>query len=193
MVRRQPVAVILLVTFVMLNASLVFGQSSQLQIAMIGQGAGPYVVPAGQVSELQLEILNVAPEDVYLIHGDAYLEPNQNGTWVIIVSQSLGSFHINFLQSAIWTFNIEMPSMIQASNATNGVPQVVLLIQITYLTGGGLQETQQKQFLLSVPGATVGQPYALTWIAAIAIVIVLVACIVAYRAYRKTQPKPVKS
>jgi hypothetical protein len=81
-----------------------------------------------------------------------------------------------------------MPGKIQAANATNGLPQVVLLIQVTYLTGGGLQKTQQKQFVLNVPGASAGQPNALTWVAAIALIIVLVACVLAYRAYRKNQP-----
>jgi hypothetical protein len=193
MVRQQTAPLVLLVIFVMLNASLVFGQGPpQLQIVMIGQGQGSYVVPAGQTSELRFEILNIAPEDVYLIHGDVYLDPNLNGSWVNVHSESLGGFHLNFLESAIWTLNLEMPGKIQAANATNGLPQVVLLIQVTYLTGGGLQEIQQKQFVISVPGASVGQPNALAWVAAIALVIVLVACVLAYRAYRKNQPEPVK-
>jgi hypothetical protein len=173
----------------MLNASLVFGQGQpQLQIAMVGLGSGPYLVPAGQISQLKFEILNIAPQDVYLIQGDVYLDPNLNGSRVNVHSESLGGFHLNFLESAIWTFNLEMPSQIQAANATNGVPQVVLFIQVTYVTGGGLQGTEQKQFLLNVPGASVAQPNALTWVAAIALVIVLVACVVAYRAYKKNQP-----
>ena len=115
------------------------------------------------------------------------LDPNLSGSWLVIHSEDLGNFHLNYLESAIWTFNLEMPGTIQAANATNGVPQVVLLIQVTYLTGGGLQQTQQKQFLLSVPGASVGQGNALTWVVTIAVVIVLVACVLAYRAYRKSQ------
>ena len=189
MTRQQTVLLVVLVIFVMLNASLVLGQSPpQFQIVMIGQGQGSYVVPAGQTSELKFEILNIAPQDVYLIQGDVFLNPNLNGSWVDIHSESLGGFHLNFLESAIWTFNLEMPGKIQAANATNGLPQVVLLIQVTYLTGGGLQQTQQKQFLLSVPGANVGQANALTWVATIAVAIVLVGCVLAYRAYRKNQP-----
>ena len=189
MTRQQTVPLVLLVIFVTLNASLVSGQSPlQLQIVMIGQGQGSYLVPAGQTSVLRFEILNIAPEDVYLIQGDVYLDPNLNGSWVNIHSESLGGFHLSFLESAIWTFKLEMPGKIQAANATNGLPQVVLLIQVTYLTGGGLQKTQQKQFVLNVPGASVGQPNALTWVAAIALIIVLVACVLAYRAYRKNLP-----
>jgi hypothetical protein len=189
MVRQQTAPLALLVIFVLVNVSLVLGQSPpQLQIVMIGQGPGSYVVPAGQTSEVKLEILNTAPEDVYLIRGDVYLNPNLSGSWVEVHSESLGGFHLNFLESAIWTFNLEMPGKIQAANATNGLPQVVLLIQVTYLTGGGLQEAQQKQFVVSVPGASVSQPNALTWVAVVAVVIILVACVIAYRAYRKNQP-----
>ena len=188
MTRQQIAPLVVLVILVMLNASLVLGQSPpQFQITMIGQGQGPYVAPAGQTSEFKLEILNIAPQDVYLIQGDVFLDPNLNGTWVDFHSENLGDFHLNFLESAIWTFNLEMPGTIQAANSTNGVPQVVLLIQVTYLTGGGLQQIQQKQFLLSVPGASVGQGNALTWVVTIAVVIVLVACMLAYRAYRKSQ------
>ena len=189
MARQQTARLVLLSILMLVSVSLVFGQGSpQLQIVMVGQEPGSYVVPAGRSTELKLEILNIAPEDVFLIRGDVYLDPNLSGSWVIVHSESLGGFHLNFLQSAIWTFNLEMPSNIQAANATNGLPQVVLLIQVTYLTGGGLQKAQQKQFVVSVPGASVSQPNALTWVAVVAVVIVLVTCVIAYRAYRKTQP-----
>ena len=188
MTRQTIVVLVVLAIFVMLNASLVHGQAPpQLQIVMIGQGPGPYVVAAGQTGELKFEILNIAPQDVYLVQGDVFLDPNLNGSWVDIHSESLGGFHLNFLESAIWILNLEMPGKIQAANATNGIPQVVLLIQVTYLTGGGLQEIQQKQFLLNVPGASVGPSNALTWVAAIAVVVILVGCVLAYRAYRKSQ------
>jgi len=184
---RQTVLFVLVVVFLIVNASLVNGKSpTQLQIVMVGQGQGPFLVPAGQTTELKFEILNVASMDVYLIQGDVFLDPSLNGSLVDIHSESLGNFHLNYLQSAIWTINLEMPSKIQAVNSTNSYPLVVLVVQVTYSTAIGLEESQREQFALSVPGANVGHPNTLTWVATVAVVIVLVASVLAYRAYRKT-------
>ena len=186
--RGAPFFVLLLLLFA--ASSLVYGRDpNQLEIVLIGQGQGPFLIPAGETTQLRFEILNGAPMDVYLVQGDVFLDPNLNGRWVNIHSESLGGFHLNYLQSAIWRLNLEMPAAIHATNSTNGYPLVVLLVQITYSTGIGLQEMQQEQYGVSVPGATVGQPYALAWVLVVAVVIVLVACVLAYGAYRKTMKR----
>jgi len=186
--RAVPFFVLLLLLFA--TSSLVYGKDpNQLEIVLIGQGQGPFLIPAGETTQLRFEILNGAPTNVYLLQGDLFLDPNLNGTWVNIHSESLGGFHLNYLQSAIWTLNLEMPATIQATNSTNGYPLVVLLVQITYSTGIGLQEMQQEQYGVSVPGATIGQPYTLAWILVVAVAIVLVACVVAYDVYRKTMKR----
>jgi hypothetical protein len=99
------------------------------------------------------------------VEGDAYLDPNLNGTWEIAHSEPLGNFHLTYLQSAIWTFGLAMPSKIQAANATNGVPQVDLLIKVTYSTSGGSQRVEQGAFTLDVPGATVHTQTNVIWLA----------------------------
>ena len=132
---------------------------SQLSLTLVGQYTEQYVTPAGQTTTLKMEILNVAKPDVYLIQGEAYLNPNLNGTWELIHSEQLGSFHLSFLQSAIWTFDLPVPAKIQAANATNGTPQVNLLIKIVYQTVGEPRSVEQGLFTLGVPGAVVQQPY----------------------------------
>jgi len=189
--REMPIScsrVVSLVALLLLlaSSSLVYGKDpNQLQIVLISQGQEPFLIPAGETTQLKFEILNAAPMDIYLLQGDVFLNPNLNGAWVNIHSESLGDFHLNYLQSAIWTINLEMPATIQAANSTNGYPLVILLVQITYSTGIGIQGMQQEQFGVSVPGATVGQPYALIWILVISVIVVLVASLLAYRAYKK--------
>ena len=163
-----------------------FAQTTpQLSLTLIGQDAGQYVVPAGQTTELKMEILNVAPSDVYLSEGNAYLDPGLNGSWELIHSESLGNFHLGYLQSAIWTFDLAMPAMIQAANVTNGTPQVSLLIKIIYLTATGLQHQEQNGFPLSVPGASLQQPNNSIWFAVVGVI--ALACIgaVAYMILKK--------
>lgn len=159
-----------------------FAQTTpQLSLTLIGQGAGTYVVPAGQTTELKMEILNVAPSDVYLSEGGAYLDPGLNGTWELIHSESMGDFHLGYLQSAIWTFDLAMPAKIQAVNVTNDTPQVSVLIKITYLTASNLQREEQGEFTLSVPGASVQQQNNLIWLAVVGVVAVTCIGAVAYR------------
>lgn len=185
--RRELLAIALVVVFLMLNASHVFGQSSpRLQIIMIG-GQGTYVAPAGQTTQLKLEIFNAAPGAIALIQGVAYLDPSLSGTWVLVHAESLGGFQVGFMQSAIWSFNLDMPAKIRAANQTNGLPWVVLMIQITYSTIVGSVQSQQQLFPLGVPGASVAQPYGLILVAGVACVIVLVAILIAFRAYRKAR------
>jgi hypothetical protein len=132
---------------------------------LIGQTSGQYVTPAGQTTVLKLQILNSARQDIYLLQGDAYLDPNLNGTWVLTHSESLGSFHLSYLQSAVWTFGLTVPTKIQAANATNGMPQAVLLLKITYATAASSPHEQQSEYTLGVPGATVQEVNNQIWLA----------------------------
>lgn len=126
-------------------------------------GATPHYAAAGQVTQLKLEILNLGPDDVYLIKGEAYLDPNLTGKWQLAHSEDTDNFHLTALQSAIWTFDLAMPANIEAANSTNGVPQVILFIQITYSTVG-VQHEASEQFSLSVPGASVKQTSYWIWL-----------------------------
>jgi LPXTG-motif cell wall-anchored protein len=153
----------------------VFAQANpQLSLALIGRGAGQYITPTGETTKLKMEILNVAPSEVYLQQGDAYLDPKLNGTWENVHSESLGNFNLGYLQSAIWTFDLTMPPKIQAANVTNGMPQVDLLIKIVYLTAYGSQGTQQGVFGLSVPGASVQETSDVIWFTLAGIMVVAV-------------------
>jgi len=129
---RVSFRVILILIIILLAAPpLSLAQTTpQLTLTLIGNGAGPYVTPAGQTTELKMEILNVAPSDIYLSEGDAYLDPGLNGSWELVHSESMGQFHLGYLQSAIWTFDLTVPAKIQAANLTNGTPEASLLIKL---------------------------------------------------------------
>jgi len=150
-----------------------------LSLTLIGQVGSQYVTPAGQTTELKLEIVNMAPPRILLLEGEAYLDPNLNGTWQLIHAESMGSFSLAYLESAIWTFDLAVPSDIRAANVTNGVPQADLLIRVHYQVVGGAQRADQREFLLGVPGATVQAPNNLIWFA-LGGIIVVVAMIVVY-------------
>lgn len=153
----------------------------QLQLMMIGGGDGPYYAPAGNITQLKLEILNLGASDVYLIRGEAYLDPSLNGNWQLSHSEEMGSFHLGYLQSAVWTFDLKMPTTINAANSTAGVPQVVVRIQVVYSVRGQ-QTVAAKKFLLSVPGAVVSQPNNYIWLLlALSVVLVVVIAAVMYR------------
>ena len=127
-----------------------------------------------------MEILNTAPSDIYLSQGNVYLDPGLNGNWQLTHSESMGNFHLGYLESAIWTFDLAMPAAIQAANVTNGTPQVSLLIKIDYTTATGLQQVEQNEFLLSVPGASVQQQNNLIWLAVVGVVVLTGIGAVAY-------------
>jgi hypothetical protein len=112
-----------------------------------------------------MEILNTGMSDVYLVQGEAFLDPDLSGAWQLVHSEVLGSFHLNFLQSAIWTFDLTVPAEIHAVNATNGTPQVNLLVKIIYRIVGQREREEQSIFALGVPGAIVHQSYNLIWYA----------------------------
>lgn len=182
MVCHRYLLLALVLIVLALNFSSGFAEASKhLQLVMIGNGRGPYYAPAGQRSELKMEILNIARDEVYLARGEVYLDPSLGGKLQPIHSEDMGNFHLSYLRSAIWTFDLTMPANVQAQNATNGVPQVVVLIQIVYSTANGLQQTEQAQFTLSVPGATVRQPDYSIWFVGLGVIAVLVLFIVAYR------------
>jgi hypothetical protein len=172
---------------VSLSVQTVFGQSSsQLQITLIGSSTGQYYAPAGHNSSLMVEILNRGPGDIYLVRGEAYLDPTLSGNWQLVHSESTGNFHLNYLQSAIWTFNLPMPSSILAVNATAGVPQVDLQLHIVYANSQGQQGTAIAEFLLNAPGATMEQTNYSNWLILIAVAaIVVVSGVVYYRKARK--------
>lgn len=153
----------------------------QLTLTLIGNGAGPYLTPAGQITELKMEILNVAPSDVYLLEGDAYLDPGLTGSWELVHSEGMGNFHLGYLQSAIWTFDLAMPARIQAANLTNGTPEVSFLIKITFLTSSNLEREEQGEFALSVPGAAVQQQNSWIWLVVAGVIAVTCVGAVVYR------------
>jgi hypothetical protein len=157
----------------------------QLTLTLIGNGAGPYVAPAGQTTELKMEILNVAPSDVYLLEGEAYLDPGLTGSWELVHSEGMGNFHLGYLQSAIWTFDLTVPAKIQAANLTNGTPEALLLIKITFLTSSNLQREEQDDFALSVPGAAVQQQNSWIWLAFAGVIAVMCVGAFAYRLERR--------
>jgi hypothetical protein len=184
MVTRLPILILFIALFATETAPSLAQTGSELQLALIGEGSGPYTVPAGQVGQLKMEILNTGPVEVYLVEGDAYLNPDLNGDWQLVHSETMGNFHLHPMQSAIWTFDLAMPGKIQAANVTNGVPQVVLLVKITYSASSNLQQTEQVEFTLNAPGAAVEQSNPI-WLSVMGIVavagIATFTCIVAWR------------
>jgi|GEM_PF-3025524 len=159
--------------------------ANQLTLTLIGNGAGPYITPAGQTTQLKMEILNEAPSDVYLLEGNVYLDPGLTGSWELVHSEGLGNFHLSYLRSAIWTFDLAMPAEIQAANLTNGSPEVALLIKITFLTSSNLQREEQDEFALNVPGATVQQQNSWIWLAIAGLSAVMCGGAVVYRMERR--------
>jgi hypothetical protein len=173
---------ILILIIVLLALSMPHGvaqSNPQLSLTLVGQNTEQYVTPAGQTTMLKMEILNTARSDVYLLRGDAYLDPDLNGTWELAHSEGLGSFHLGFLRSALWTFDLTMPANIQAANVTNGMPQVNLLIKIVYRTAGESQRVEQSLFVLGVPDAVIQQQYGVIW-DALAGVLILICIGAAY-------------
>ena len=185
MLRSRSLLFVLFAVLLCGNMSGLFAQSnSQLQLTMIGQGAGPYYASAGQTTQLKIEILYLGPSDVFLVRGEAYLNPDLSGNWQLNHSEDLGNFHLAKLQSAIWTFDLQMPSHIQAQNITNGVPQVELLVKIAFSTNEGQQESISGFFLLSVPGAASNQTDYAIYLILIALAVVVFAVIIAKRMSR---------
>lgn len=174
---------ILIIVLSALSMSRVVAQTnstnSQLSLTLIALNSPlQYITPAGQITTLAVEIMNYARFDVYLLRGEAYLDPNLNGTWQLIHSEDLGKFHLSFLQGAVWTFDLKVPVMIQATNTTNGTPQVNLLIKILYRTGGSPTQVEGT-FALGVPGAIVEQP-SHTILYTLAGVLVVICVVAAY-------------
>jgi len=181
---------ILILIIVLLAMSIPRGVAQtnpQLTLALVGQSTEQYVIPAGQATTLKMEILNSARPDVYLLQGEAYLDPTLSGTWELAHSEEMGNFHLGYLQSAIWTFELTVPANIQAANVTNGTPQVNLLIKIIYQATNEPQHEEQGVFALGVPGATVQQPHGVIWytLTGLLIVVCLVAAYLVTKRRRK--------
>jgi len=188
--RWSATFVLLIIVLCIDRSAAVLAQTgAQLDLKMIGNGAGPYYAPAGQTTQLKLQILNSGANDVFLIRGEAYLDPNLSGNWQLTHSEDMGNFHLAKLESAIWTFELQMPSHIQAQNITNGVPQVGLLARIIYTNTQGKQQNADGQFLLSVPGAEAKRADYSVYLIILAFVAVAVAVIIA----RKLKSRSVRT
>lgn len=191
MFSRRSLLLVLFTFLLSVYTSPLFAQNNaQLQLSMIGNGAGPYYAPLGQTTQLKIEILNLGPSDVFLVRGEAFLDPSLSGNWQLVHSEDTGSFRLAKLQSAIWTFNLQMPSHIQAQNITNGVPQVELLVQIVYSTPQGQQQNANELFLLSVPGASSRPVDYSLWFIILGLLIVALAVVVLIKLKSSSQSKP---
>jgi hypothetical protein len=177
---RRSLLFFLFVVLLCGASSALFAQvNAQLQLALVGNGSGPYYAPVGQTTQLKIEIFDLGPGDVFLIRGETSLDPNLDGNWQLAHSEDLGNFHVAKFQSALWTFGLQMPSHVQAQNMTNGVPQVELLVKIVYSTTDGNQHSAEAPFLLSVPGAGSAQTdYSIYLVPIVGLVVVALAIII---------------
>jgi hypothetical protein len=182
---HSPVLVLAVMIFAIGISASFAADAPHLELSMIGNGNGPYFAPAGQTTQLKMQILNLGPDDVYLVRGETYLDPILSGKWQLIHLEEMGNFHLNYLQSAIWTFDLAVPLNVRASNATNDVPQVIIRIQIIYYAADGLQQTEQKQFPLSIPGAVVQRADYSAFIVVGGVLAVSALCVLVYRQVSK--------
>jgi hypothetical protein len=181
--RSQCLILVLFLTIVSSSYQAVFAQStSQLQLALIG---GPYLAPAGEIARLKLEVLNVGENDVYLVRGEAYLDRSLSGSWQLIYSEPLDNFHLAYLQSAFWTFDLSIPADIHASNATRGIPQVDLRISVIFANAQQQQYIANGHFALSVPGAMMKQADNWNCLIPLVAIVLLALGALTYRVRRK--------
>jgi hypothetical protein len=178
MLTRQSFLFVLFTFLLCVNQSVFAQTNDQLQLSMIGNGAGPYYAPAGQTTQLKIQILNVGPGEVLLVRGEVFLDPNLSGNWQLVHSEDTGNFHLAKLESAVWTFDLRVPSQVQALNVTNGMPQVEMLVQIVYSTPQGHQQSANGQFLLSVPGAGTKRADYSIWLIFLGLVVVVLLAVV---------------
>ena len=162
--------------------------NQQLSLTLVGQFTGQYVAPAGESTSLKMEVLNSMRPEIYLLQGEAYLDPDLSGTWELVHSEDLGQFQLGFLQSAIWTFDLVIPAQIEAANVTGNMPQINLLVKIIYQIVGGAQSSEQKSFVLEVPGANVPMHYNLIWYVSPG-VLVLVCIGIAYAVIKRRRTR----
>ncbi|MGA2783675.1 MAG: hypothetical protein ABSF09_03135 [Candidatus Bathyarchaeia archaeon] len=179
---RYRLVILVLVAILAFSNSRAFAQTSpNLQVRLIGQG--PYQAPTGQSTELKVEILNEGPGEVSLIRGEIYLDQDLGNDHRLLHSETLGDFHLNYLQSAIWTFKLTMPTNIQALNATDGVPQVNLLIRVMYSSSHNQELTSNANFALGVPGAIMKQTDS-TWFILVGVFVLIIVIALAF--WRRT-------
>ena len=192
MLSQRSVLLVLFIFLLGIHASpRLFAQNTpQLQLLIIGNGAGPYYAPTGQTTQLKIEIMNLGPGDVFLVRGEVFLDPYLSGNWQLIHSEDTGNFHLIKLQSAIWTFDLQMPSNIQAQNLTEGVPQVELLVQVVYSTPQGQQQDARGLFLLSAPGASTRHVDYSLWFIILGLLVVLLTVPIAKKIRSSSQRKP---
>jgi uncharacterized integral membrane protein len=173
---RYRLIILVLVTLLAVSNSQSFAQTSpNLQLALIGPG--PYQVPTGQATELKVEIMNEGPGGVNLVRGEVYLDQDLgNNNW-LLHSDTLDNFHLDYLQSAIWTFELAMPATVEALNMTDGVPRVNLLIRVMYSGSQNQELMSNANFALGAPGAIMKQADS-TWFILVGLVGVFVLIIV---------------
>jgi hypothetical protein len=129
-----------------------------------------------------------------LIRGEAYLDRNLSGSWQLIHSEPLDNFHLSYLESAIWTFELSIPTDIQASNATRGIPQVDLMIRIVYANANQQQTIANEHFALSVPGAVMKQANNWSWLVLVVAIVILAVGAITYRKrWKRSSQMNVKS
>ncbi|HKM50455.1 MAG TPA: hypothetical protein VJZ75_04685 [Candidatus Bathyarchaeia archaeon] len=173
---RYPLILLILVTILAVSNSQSFAQTSpNLQLALIGQG--PYQIPTGQATELKIEILNEGPGGVNLVRGEVYLDQDLGNNHQLLHSETLDNFRLDYLQSAIWTFKLAMPTNVQALNMTDGIPQVNLLIRVMYSSSQNQELMSNTNFALGVPGAIMKQADSAWFILAGVFVLIIVVAL----------------
>jgi len=177
---RYRLIILILVTILAVSNSQSFAQTSpNLQLALIGRG--PYQVPTGQATELKVEILNEGPGGVNLVRGEVYLDQDLGSNHQLLHSETLDNFHLNYLESAIWTFKLAMPANVQALNMTDGIPQVNLLIRVMYSSSQNQELMSNTNFALGAPGAIVKQADSGWFILAGVFVLIIVVALAFWR------------
>jgi LPXTG-motif cell wall-anchored protein len=86
-----------------------------------------------------------------------------------------------------------MPSKILAPNATNGVPQIDLLIRVIYANAQEQQVISNGHFALSVPGASVRQADNSIWFILVGVIVLLTISILTYWKRSNQHRRPIKS
>ena len=132
-----------------------------LQLGQTWSGSQPFTAPTGSKTTFQFTITDLGPGNLKLIRGEFYWDPSLNGNWQLAYQEDLSNYQLTQSQGVVWKFDATIPSSFVATYATNGVPQVKVIVQVVYSSDDG-QHTKNGQFNLAVPGATIKQETATT-------------------------------